>query len=134
MKILQMTAMVLGLLAMQAALAHTELAATVPEDKATIEKAPKDLQLTFSEPVRLTALTLQLDGAPKQSLGPLPAATTEDFAIALPALTDGHYVVTWRALSEDTHVMNGEFMFAIGAEAVPAAAPTVATPDAHSAH
>lgn len=98
------------------ALAHTELSATVPADQAIIEEAPEDLQLTFSEAVRLTAISIQLDGAPKHNLGPLPPETTRTFTLDLPALADGHYIVSWRALSEDTHVMNGEFMFAIGAE------------------
>ena len=103
--------------AMQTALAHTELAETVPADRAMIAAAPENLRLKFSEPVRLTALTVQRDGATKRSLGPLPADTAEAFAIALPTtLENGHYVVTWRALSEDTHVMSGEFMFAVGAE------------------
>lgn len=101
---------------MQSALAHTELAETVPADRAVVAAAPENVQLRFSEPVRLTALAVQQDGAAKQSLGPLPAATTEEFSVALPALGDGHYVVTWRALSEDTHVMSGEFMFAVGPE------------------
>jgi len=104
-------------LASGTALAHTELSATVPNDGAMIAEAPENLELTFSEPVRLTALSIQKDGEEKQSLGPLPSETTEKFSVALPAMIDdGHYVVAWRALSEDTHVMNGEFMFAVGAE------------------
>ena len=100
-----------------AAFAHTELSTTTPDDGATIATAPENVELTFSEPVRLTALSIQKDGEPKQSLGPLPIGTTEKFSVALPAtIDDGHYVVAWRALSEDTHVMNGEFMFAVGAE------------------
>ena len=99
------------------ALAHTELASTVPANGAMIAEAPENVQLTFSEPVRLTALSIQKDDERKQSLGPLPSGTIEEFSVALPAaIEDGHYVVTWRALSEDTHVMNGEFMFAVGAE------------------
>lgn len=99
------------------AFAHTELSTTMPDNGATIAEAPDNLELTFSEPVRLTALSIQKDGEQKQSLGPLPTGTTEKFSVALPAtIGDGHYVVAWRALSEDTHVMNGEFMFAVGAE------------------
>jgi copper transport protein len=97
------------------ALAHTEIEATVPADGAMIAAAPANVELTFSEPVRLTALSIQKDGANKQSLGPLPAITTETFSVPLPeAIGDGHYVVTWRAMSEDTHVISGEFMFAVG--------------------
>jgi len=100
------------------AMAHTELASTAPADGAMIAAAPENVQLTFSEPVRLTALSIQKDGDRKQSLGPLPAETIATFSVALPAsIADGHYVVSWRALSEDTHVMNGEFMFAVGADA-----------------
>lgn len=98
------------------ALAHTELAATVPANGAMIAKAPDNVKLTFSEAVRLTALTIQKDGERKLSLGPLPAETRDDFSVALPAIDDGHFIVSWRALSEDTHVMTGEFMFAVGAE------------------
>ena len=97
------------------AVAHTELAETVPANGATIAEAPESLQLRFSEAVRLTALSVQKDGGQKQSLGPLPAAATAEFSVALPAsIDDGHYVVSWRALSEDTHVMTGEFMFVVG--------------------
>ena len=98
-----------------AVLAHTELSTSVPENGATLEAAPENLQLTFSEPVRLTALSIQKDGERRQSLGPLPAETNAEFNVALPeTIADGHYVVAWRALSADTHVMTGEFMFAVG--------------------
>jgi copper transport protein len=116
MNTLRIAAIGFGLLSVPAAFAHTELAATVPANSAMLETAPESIQLRFSEAVRLTALTLQLDGAARRSLGPLPAETTTDFSVTLPQLANGHYVVTWRALSEDTHVMNGEFMFAIGAD------------------
>jgi copper transport protein len=115
MKTLPMIVMTLAATAMQSALAHTELTKTIPEDRAVIEAVPADVELQFSEPVRLTALSVQKDGAPKQSLGPLPTEMTEHFSVALPALDGGHYVVSWRALSEDTHIMSGEFMFAVGA-------------------
>jgi methionine-rich copper-binding protein CopC len=115
MKTLLLATMTLAILAAKPALAHTELSQTVPADHAMIAAAPEDVQLKFSEPVRLTALSIQRDGTPKQSLGPLPADTIANFTVALPSLDDGHYVVTWRALSEDTHVMSGEFMFAVGA-------------------
>jgi copper transport protein len=109
-----------------AAFAHTELSATVPANGAMIAEAPENVQLTFSEPVRLTALTIQKDGEEKQSLGPLPSATIEEFSVALPATAgEGHYMVSWHAMSEDTHVMTGEFMFAVGAEG---------THDAHMNH
>lgn len=102
-------------LAAQAAIAHTELSESAPANHAMLEGAPEDVMLHFSEPVRLTALTVQKSGASKQSLGPLPGENSERFVVATPMLTDGHYTVSWRALSEDTHVISGEFMFMVGA-------------------
>ena len=97
------------------AFAHTELSESIPGDQAVVATAPENITLKFSEAVRLTALTVQLDGAAKQSLGPLPAEAGAEFVVAAPGLSDGHYTVSWRALSADTHVMTGEFMFVIGA-------------------
>ncbi len=107
-------ALALAGIAAPAAFAHTELARTVPADAEVVESAPEQIELEFSAAVRLTALTVQQTGGEKRSLGPLPGEMTEAFDIALPVLDDGHYVVSWRALSEDTHVMTGEFMFVIG--------------------
>lgn len=129
MKTSKLIALGIAALMAQVALAHTELTSTVPADEATLAAVPEKVELTFSAPVRLTAMTIQQGDAQKQSLGPLPSATAENFAVALPTgLAAGHYVVAWRALSEDTHVVSGEFMFAVGtgadAHAGHAAAPT----------
>ena len=59
MKTLSILAMTLVFIAAQSALAHTELSATVPADRSTLAAAPEKLELEFSEPVRLTALTIQ---------------------------------------------------------------------------
>jgi methionine-rich copper-binding protein CopC len=34
-------------------------------------------------------------------------------SVALPPLTAGDYVVTWRALSDDTHVSSGTLKFSV---------------------
>jgi methionine-rich copper-binding protein CopC len=56
-----------------------------------------------------------MDGAAQQDLGPLPTTASEHFSVAAPVLAKGHYWVSWRALSADSHVVSGEFMFVIGA-------------------
>ena len=88
MKTVSTIAMSFATLFAGAALAHTQLQATVPADAAMIAQAPANVELTFSEPVRLTALSIQKDGERKQSLGPLPSEATEAFSIPLPATTD----------------------------------------------
>ena len=96
------------------AFAHSELTASMPADKASVETAPKELMLHFSEPVRLTALAVTKAGDAQQELGALPAKSQKDFSIASPGLTKGQYTVSWRALSGDAHVMTGQFAFAVG--------------------
>jgi copper transport protein len=115
MRSLQLILIVLAAGAAQTAFAHAELSAYAPSNCAVLQSAPENVMLKFSEPVRLTALSVQKDGAAKQSLGPLPTETSDQFVVTAPALENGHYMVSWRALSEDTHVMTGDFMFVVGA-------------------
>jgi methionine-rich copper-binding protein CopC len=110
------------------AFAHSELTASMPADKASVDAPPKELMLHFSEPVRLTALTVIRAGEAQRELSPLPAERQKDFSVASPGLSKGQYTVTWRALSGDAHVMTGEFTFAVGAPPVPGA-----SHDAHGA-
>lgn len=144
MKKIYLTALLAGVatinMAGNTAGAHTDLKASIPADGAVIEQAPGTVQLSFTEGVRLTAVTIQPDGADKQSLGPLPTEPMASFTLELPKLANGHYVVSWRALADDMHVMNGEFMFMIGAAEVhdeamdDAAASDAAAHGSHAAH
>lgn len=111
------------------AFAHSELTASMPADKASVETAPKELMLHFSEPVRLTALAIMKAGEAQKELSPLPARSQKDFSIASPGLAKGQYTVNWRALSGDAHVMTGQFAFAVGE---PIAAGT--SHEAHAGH
>lgn len=96
------------------AFAHSELTSSMPADKASVDAAPKELMLHFSEPVRLTALAVTRAGEERRELSPLPAERQKDFSVASPVLSKGQYTVSWRALSGDAHVMTGEFTFAVG--------------------
>jgi methionine-rich copper-binding protein CopC len=95
------------------AFAHSQLTASTPADQSSVERAPSELVLRFSEPVRLTALTIARAGGADRELAPLPAQRMRDFTVASPELELGRYTVSWRALSQDSHVMSGSFTFAI---------------------
>ncbi len=97
---------------MNAALAHTQLSSSIPADQSTVEAAPDEVSLTFSEPVRLTAVTVQT-GTGSESLEVSAAEAAEEFTVALPRLAPGEYVIEWRALSADTHVVSGEIRFTV---------------------
>ncbi|HZO22515.1 MAG TPA: copper resistance CopC family protein [Steroidobacteraceae bacterium] len=96
--------------------AHTHLEKSVPANGAVLNAAPENIVLTFAEPARLTALSLRKNSEPAQKLAPLPSATARELTVALPRLTPGKYVVSWRVLSEDGHVMPGDLSFTIAAQ------------------
>jgi copper resistance protein C len=111
--------------------AHAHLQKSTPADKSVISAAPTTLALTFSLPVRLTAVTIQKGGGKSESLAPLPEKPAASASIAVPKLTPGDYVVSWRAVSDDNHVMSGNVTFTLsaGQASAPGAA---AKPDDHS--
>jgi len=102
--------------------AHAHLKRSIPADASVVSVAPSSVVLTFSEAARLTAAWIQKGDAAKQKLGPLPERPATEVTVALPALQPGTYVVSWRALSDDGHVMPGQIRFAVSES--PGAGPT----------
>lgn len=97
--------------------AHTHLEKSVPADGSTLQAAPPSFVLTFAKPVKLTALSLQRGSDPGRKLGPLPADAAAQVSIPAPKLADGTYVLSWRAVGDDGHVMPGKLTFTVHAAA-----------------
>ncbi len=96
--------------------AHTQLSSAAPGDGDTLSAAPDELVLAFTEPVMLTAVVVHAaDGAAHEV--ELPDGRSERFALTAPELGPGSHRVEWRALSEDTHVIDGELSFTVEAGA-----------------
>jgi methionine-rich copper-binding protein CopC len=106
----------LSLAASGAAFAHAHLEKSQPADKSSASAAPKEVVLEFNEPVQVTALTIQKGDETVQDLGPLPKAATAKVTVPMPAIGSGKYIVKWRAVSDDNHVMNGKFTFTVVAK------------------
>ena len=109
-------AMVLG---MPAAYAHAELEATSPVDEAVLGAAPHQVELRFSEAVILPRRSIQVLDASGHPVGiGAPAHPTghgDVVAATLPSvLPQGTYVVAWRVVSDDAHVVSGAFEFSVG--------------------
>jgi len=99
-----------------AAHAHTKLTKSNPADNAVVAGAPTQLSLEFSKVARLTAVTLQKEGEQDAvKLGPLPKALATAQTVPLTALGPGKYLVNWRVVGEDNHVMSGKLHFTIQA-------------------
>jgi methionine-rich copper-binding protein CopC len=99
-----------------AASAHAHLQKSSPADNSVITTSPSNLVLNLSEPARLTALSIQKGSEPKQDIKPLPTAAAQQVSVPLPQLTPGTYTVSWRAVSNDGHVMPGVLHFTLGAD------------------
>ncbi len=104
--------------------AHVHLEKSTPANGSVVTAAPANFMLTFSEPARLTALSIQKDGdTAVQKIGPLPTAVSGHFTIPAPKLAPAAYTLSFRVLDpEDNHVSTGKisFRYAPAEKALPA--------------
>lgn len=109
-------AILAGTLTLSAANAHTPLAESVPANGAEVTPPVSELVLDFGDDVRLTAVTLADSSGARKALAAIPTAVAPKFSIAVrDELAPGDYVVTWRAVGGDTHIVSGEFRFKVTA-------------------
>jgi len=102
----------LALLACAAvALAHAHLQTSTPADGSTVTAAPPVVTLKFSEAARLTAAWIQKGDGAKQKLTALPEKPASEVNVTLPSLEPGSYVLSWRAVSDDGHIVPGQIHF-----------------------
>lgn len=105
----------LGLLFTLASQAHTALEASKPAADASVP-APTAIELTFAGAVRLTALSLADAAGAHKHLDAVPAEIASKFNVAVhEPLVPGEYLVVWRAVGADTHIVSGEFKFTVAA-------------------
>ena len=94
--------------------AHAHLEGAVPADGSIISAAPAELVLRFSEPARLTSLSMSRTGTPEPvKFGSLPTVTGAEIRLPAPALLPGSYELRYRVLSADGHIVSGTIHFAI---------------------
>ena len=104
--------------------AHTHLKSSVPAEGSVVNAAPASIVLKFSEATHVTALTLQKDGGAEQKLT-LPSAPTAELTVPTPNLEPGKYVVNYRVVGDDGHVMSGKVQFTVDPKATPVAGKTM---------
>jgi methionine-rich copper-binding protein CopC len=104
---------VILMLASAGVYAHTRLLESQPVADAVLVQAPEQIALSFSEPVRLTALSVRSPGNSVQQLTAAESGASDRFTATLPALEPGEHTVSWRVISADTHVVSGEVRFTV---------------------
>jgi copper transport protein len=118
-----------------AAQAHAVLRSSDPADGASVDRAPRQVTLTFTErpePRLSTVQVLDADGRAVQAgkAGPV-AGQPFQLQVPLGALADGTYTVAWRTVSrDDGHVTGGSFAFGVGVAAPAAGTQAASVPEA----
>ena len=104
---------IVGLVTLQAQ-AHTYLSMSIPADEAVVTIVPAEIVLEFSDAVRLTAVSLlRGDGGAEQALEEFSGEPGERFVVGVSDLSPGDYIVSWRAVGADTHIVSGDFRFTV---------------------
>jgi copper transport protein len=98
--------------------AHAALLRTVPVASRTVNAAPPEVRLTYSEPVAPKfAIVSVTDAAGRQVTSGAPAAAPgapQTLVTPLRQIPEGWYLVFWRVISADGHPVRGAFTFAVG--------------------
>ena len=102
-----------------AALAHAHLVRAVPAAGGTVSTTPSEVTLRFNEKLeRAFSSVVVRDAAGKQVDKGDAAVDRNDRTIMRVMLQQplepGVYKVEWRAVSADTHKVNGDFTFTVG--------------------
>ncbi len=107
--------------------AHSELLTTSPVANSDVNAAQENISITFSEPPLVDGAAIVIMNEAGDILdSPAPALAGASLSIPWPAdLTPGQVLVTWRATSDDGHVLSGEFGFKYTAAAESGPAPSV---------
>lgn len=98
--------------------AHAILDSSTPTASSVLESSPTEIRLDFNETIENSLLSIRLFDAEQRSvsIGTAERSST-DTSVALasvPKLSDGVYVVVWRAVSADGHPVSGAFPFEVG--------------------
>src|SRR6266576_4763382 len=101
-----------------AAFAHAHLVRATPAAGGTVPAAPTEVMLRFSEKLepKFSSVVVR-DSAGKQVNKGDAAVDKADrmvIRVLLPPLEPGVYKVEWKAVSADTHKVNGDFTFKVG--------------------
>ena len=116
--VLLASALALLVLAAGPAQGHAVLIGADPEDEATLEAPPETVRLQFNEPVETPggdSVRVFDANADRVDEGLIDTGDEATVSVALPDdLDDGGYVVSWRVVSLDSHVVGGVLSFTVG--------------------
>jgi methionine-rich copper-binding protein CopC len=105
------------MLGASAAWAHAELKQATPAVDGTVQAAPAEVTLKFSERLESAFSAVIVRDAVGKRVDKADGIDRGDRTViraSLQPLSPGTYIVEWRALTADTHRTEGAFIFRIG--------------------
>jgi len=97
--------------------AHAFLKDANPGVGSTIQTSPSEVQIRFTENIEPAVSSIQVFNTSGKEVDKrdlhLDRSDHALLHISLPPLAAGTYKVTWRVVSVDTHVTNGDFTFRV---------------------
>ena len=97
--------------------AHAMLDHASPRVGSTVNTAPREIVLWFTQKLEPAFSTIEVRNEHGETVQAGKATVTGDrtqLRVALKALPPGTYKVNWRVLSVDTHTTQGDFSFNVG--------------------
>jgi methionine-rich copper-binding protein CopC len=98
--------------------AHAELKQASPAVDGTVQTAPTEVTLKFSERLEPAFTAVIVRNAVGKRVdkadGQIDKADRTVLRTSLQPLSPGAYIVEWRALTTDTHRTEGAFLFRVG--------------------
>ena len=93
---------------------HSVVTESHPENGAHLTAAPERLEVSFSKPTRIIKASITHNENDKTKLALSTKEPTKLISFTPAPKDAGDYVVEWRALSKDGHVLKGSLEFSIG--------------------
>jgi methionine-rich copper-binding protein CopC len=109
-------ALLAAVMAVSPALAHSFLVEATPSSKDHVAAAPKTIKLRFGGGVEPKYSKLTVEGADGKVLGEGSIGVPDkprELSMDTPDLAPGKYVVRYRVLSVDGHVVEGNYEFTV---------------------
>ena len=100
-----------------AAHAHSPLTSTNPSDGAVVARAPEAIEMNFRGKARLIRFSLTGADNGEVALGKDHLMVEASYhRVTLPPVGADEFTAEWRAMSEDGHILKGDFSFRVGAD------------------
>ena len=113
-----------ALAAPASAWAHAALLRTTPSASVVVNRAPKEVAMTYSEGVEPRFAVVSITDAAGRPVAAGPPdrspANPDTLVTKLKPIGEGWYLVYWRVISADGHPVRGAFTFALGPNPGPA--------------